>query len=72
MKNYFNFSEIYGSMTFRVSAAMTLTDIVRVIYGSDEQKYYDCITALNKRYDWAFVRPGATIKYLEKQVVDEL
>lgn len=62
-------ASVYPVYEYTTSVGDTLTRIVRLLYGTDIDDAYATIKELNKRYDWAYLEAGVTIKYFPEDVL---
>lgn len=60
---------------YLVSEGDTLNKVAYILYGSNEPLYIRALVRLNPTYNWANLKAGQAIKYLEKvnlQQVNEI
>ena len=60
---------IYPIYEYTTSVGDNLTRIVRLLYGTDNDKAFITIKELNIRYDWSYLNGGETIKYFPEEVL---
>ena len=65
-------SAMYAVYEYTTSIGDNLTRIVRLLYGTDNNKAYATIKELNLRYDWAYLQGGVTIKYFPEDILARL
>ena len=63
---------IYAVFEYTTSVGDNLTRIVRLLYGTDNDKAYATIKELNLRYDWSYIQGGETIKYFPEDVLSSI
>lgn len=61
----------YGSKVFTASVEMNIVTIVRILYGSDDDRYLNVLRVLNPRINWSSLPAGAEIQYLDSSVIKE-
>lgn len=61
---------IYPVHEYTTSVGDNLTRIVRLLYGTDNDKAYGTIKELNVRYDWSYIDGGETIYYFPIDVLN--
>ena len=57
-------ANLHGVKQYIPSAGHTITDIIRILYNSEEDLYYQILTTLNHRTDWLNLSPDVPIYYL--------
>jgi hypothetical protein len=63
---------MYAVYEYTTSIGDNLTRIVRLLYGTDNDKAYATIKELNLRYDWSYLQGGETIKYFPNDVLSNI
>lgn len=65
-------TSIYTLKEYQSTYGDNLRVIVRKLYSSDDDKYYQVLKAINNRYDWFAVKPLSVIYYLPANIVDKI
>jgi hypothetical protein len=63
---------IYAVYEYITSVGDNLTRIVRLLYGTDNDKAFATIKELNHRFDWSCLEGGVTIKYFPEDILSNI
>jgi len=61
---------MYPVYEYTTSIGDNLTRIVRLLYGTDNNKAFATIKEMNPRFDWSYLQEGVTIKYFPNDIID--
>ena len=61
---------MYPVYEYTTSIGDNLTRIVRLLYGTDNNKAFVTIKEMNPRFDWSYLQEGITIKYFPNDIID--
>lgn len=61
----------FGSKTYVTSEGENILFLVRKLYASDSDVYYNILKVLNPRVNWLSIPVGTTIQYLDPTVVTQ-
>lgn len=59
----------YSVYEYTTTVGDNLTRIVRLLYGTDNDRAFATIKELNPRYDWSYIEGGVKIKYFPNDVL---
>lgn len=62
----------YGVKQMVTSAGDNILSLVERLYGSRDDVYFLVLRKLNQRYDWDNIKTGSLIKFLPKNICDEV
>lgn len=55
----------YGTLSFRVSSNLTLTDVARLLYNDDSEQYLYILRSLNHLINWYPIAMNTVISYID-------
>lgn len=63
---------VYTLKEYKATYGDSIRTVVRKLYKSDDDKYYQVLKAVNNRYDWFAIKPLSVIYYLPTSVVNRI
>ena len=62
----------YSTDVFQTSKGDNINRVCWQLYKSLDEKLISILMQINVRYDWDYLKPGSEIKYLSKDVCEQI